>query len=205
MALRIGVLGVPAPGGGPWVSLWSHLVGLHGPAQVLDPAVAFGQGRAPEGPAALARDDLGAGRVSGVGWHPRVPVGAALRGSGCPRLRAVLGCPFGVSWVPLQGALGSLGACTGCLEHPRCPFRVPWVPVQGVLGALDASPWCPGVPWVLFQGAMGALGILGASPPYLGCPGCLRRVPWAVWVPLWGVLGASLGCPGCLFRMPLEP
>lgn len=98
------------PMGVPWVSPLSHLVGLHGPAQVLDPAVALGQGRAPKGPAALARDDLGAGRVSWWWWwwgHPRVPGEGCAEGFGCPRLR---GWPFRVPWVPLRGAWGaSLG------------------------------------------------------------------------------------------------
>lgn len=108
--LMSGCWGFPSPRGGrgvPWVSPWSHLVGLHGPAQVLNPAVAFGQGRAPKGPAALARDDLGAGKVSG-GGHPKVPGGCCALGCGCPWLRAVLGCPFGV----LSG--GALGAWAGC-------------------------------------------------------------------------------------------
>lgn len=113
-----GAVGFPSPGGVPevshgcpmgvpWVSPLSHLVGLHGPAQVLDPAVALGQGRAPKGPAALACDDLGAGRVSWWWWwwgHPRVLGGGCTEGFGCPWLR---GCPFRVPWVPLWGAWGA--------------------------------------------------------------------------------------------------
>lgn len=118
--LMSGCQGFPSPGGGrgvPRVSLRSHLVGLHGPAQVLNPAVAFGQGRAPEGPAALARDDLGAGKVSG-GGRPKVRGGGCALGSGCPWLRAVLGCPFGALSGGALGAWGALGAPLGC---PACP------------------------------------------------------------------------------------